>query len=139
MRSFGLVLMLLLIAVAAVPAAAQETWGTTEVPVLAEVADAPSAQADAKTALGRPGLSIKQRRAMGITIRNVRKKVSEMQKAGDLAGMTQSEIAIAVMDNLVADNPKAFGDPGVDWDSVLAFIEKLIPLILKLMAIFGAM
>jgi hypothetical protein len=42
-----------------------------------------------------------------------------------------------IAQELAVDNPKAFGDPSLDWDAILAFIEKLLPLILQLISIFG--
>jgi hypothetical protein len=90
-----------------------------------------------KKLAARPGLSFKQRRAMGITIRNIRLKMVEMKKDGRLDGVAQSDVAAMVLDELISDNPKAFADPSVDWDGLFAFIERLIPLILKIMALFG--
>jgi len=85
----------------------------------------------------RRGLSFKQRRAMGITIKNIRLKLVEMKKDGRLDDVTQADVATMVLGELITDNPKAFSDPSIDWDGIIAFIERLIPLILKIMALFG--
>lgn len=90
-----------------------------------------------KTLASRKGLSFKQRRAMGITIRNIRLKMVEMKQDGRLDGVSQAEVAIMVLNELITDNPQAFADPSIDWDGIIAFIERLIPLILKIMALFG--
>jgi len=85
-------------------------------------------------------LTRKQRRAMGITIRNIKSKLKEMQESGELDGVDKSEYGPLVMTRLLQDNPKAFGDAsqvGIDMDGILAFIEMLLPLILMLMKLFG--
>lgn len=82
-------------------------------------------------------LTIRQRRAMGITVANVRQILAAKQKAGELEGKSTETLAVEVLDELVAANPKAFDDPGIDWDKLIEFIEKLIPLILKILALFG--
>ena len=84
-----------------------------------------------------PKLSIRERRAMGLTFRNVRKQLSVMKKAGELEGKDVSTISVEVLNRLVQDNPKAFSNPKLDWDNILSFLEKLIPLILKIMMLFG--
>jgi len=109
-------------------------WGTTETPiaVTTTAAATPTAVPEAKT-----GLTFKQRRAMGLTVKNVRTILAAKQAAGELEGRTTEDIAAEVLADLVDQNPKAFADPAIDWDAILAFIEKLIPLILKIIALFG--
>lgn len=90
-------------------------------------------KASAKDLAARPGLTIKQRRAMGITFKNLRKEIRKMHDAGELKGKTRAEVSVEVMDRLVRANPKAFLDPAIDWDSALAWIEKLISILLFLL------
>lgn len=87
----------------------------------------------AKQLQANPGMSLKQRRAMGITFKNIRLKLKELKKTGELAGLDRAEVSALVMSELVMDNPKAFADPSLDWDKILSFIE----MILKILAIFG--
>ena len=101
----------------------------TAAPTVEAEADAPPPAAK------RPTLA--QRRAMGITIRNIRKHVAAMKKAGELDPDDHAATAAQVLNRLVGENPRAFADPGVDWDGLLAFIERLIPLILRIMEIFS--
>jgi len=85
-------------------------------------------------------LTRKQRRAMGITIKNMRLKVRELKEAGELEGLTNEELSAEVMGQLLSENPKAFAsaeEVGIDMDGILAFIERLMPLILMLMQLFG--
>ena len=87
--------------------------------------------------LGRSGLTFRQRRAMGLTVRNIARATRELASAGELNKDTpKDEAAELVLERLVMDNPKAFADPTLDWDAVLAFIERLIPLIMTIIALF---
>ena len=83
----------------------------------------------------------KQRREMGLTFRNIRRVMAEMQAAGELQDKDRATIAVEVMGRLVDENPKAFQDAGGiedwDWDAILEFIEKLIPLIMQIIAMFS--
>ena len=53
--------------------------------------------------------------------------------------MSRAEISAAVFSEIMAQNPpQTIAEYGAfDWDSLLAFIEKLLPLILQLIALFG--
>lgn len=77
-------------------------------------------------------LGIRERRAMGLTFGNLLRIVRDMKADGQLAGKDDSLIAAEVLGRLVQDNAPAFRDPGIDWDALIAFIEKLLPLILMI-------
>ena len=79
----------------------------------------------------------RQRRKLGITIKNITRVTKELRAAGELEGLGEGEIAALVLDKIVEDNPKAFTDPGFDWDSILVFIERILPLILKIIEMFS--
>lgn len=86
------------------------------------------------------GLTIRQRREMGLTAANIFRTTRELVRDGTITkDMDKDDITQVVVDRLVVDNPKAFADPGVDWDAVLAFIEKLIPFIMQIIALFGGL
>jgi len=88
------------------------------------------------TAASETGLSFRQRQEMGLTIPAMAKLARKMKKAGKLS--SELDIAAAqILDALVKENPKAFGKPGINWESILAFIEKMLPIILQFLAIFG--
>ncbi len=120
-----------------------QNWGDEpkDTPAGISVADTPTLaptvsvelKAAAKDLAARPGLTIKQRRAMGITFKSLRKEVRAMHDAGELEGKTRAQISVEVMDRLVRANPKAFADPAIDWDSALAWIEKLISILMFLL------
>ena len=89
----------------------------------------------------RDGLTIRERRAMGLTFRNVARVIKELDKSGEITeDTTAEEAAVVVASVLVADSPAAFQNAAIDpdfWDKVLAFLEKLIALILQFWAIFS--
>jgi len=49
------------------------------------------------------------------------------------------DLSEAILEEIIGEklSKARLSREGIDWDGLLAFIEKLIPLILKLMAIFG--
>lgn len=105
-----------------------------------EVKNVPQANADGEmpTAQGFRRLTLRERRDLGITWANVFSKTKELYKDGQIsADMSRAEIAAMVFCDIAADNPKAFSDPTVDWDSIIAFIETLLPLILTLIGLFS--
>ena len=91
-------------------------------------------KAAAKDLAGREGLTFKQRRALGITFRNIRKEFSEMSEAGELEGKTQSVVAREIMERLVRSNPTAFADPTINFDAVMAWVEWFLSILLYLLA-----
>jgi len=80
----------------------------------------------------------RERRALGITPRNVRKALVELQKEGCITKDVEPSIAaVMVAEKLINENPSAYQAAAQevgDWDTFLealiAFLEKLIPLIL---------
>lgn len=79
----------------------------------------------------------RQRRAAGVTIRNLVKTAKALKDAGDLEGLSDSEMSAAILMKLVEGNDAVLNDPQFDWDGLLQFLERLLPLILQLIAIFG--
>lgn len=85
----------------------------------------------------RKGPTWRQRRAMGITFRNIRRVLAEKKAAGELEGKDAATLSVEVANQLAGENPKAFADPSIDFDALLDFIERLIAFILRIMAIFA--
>ena len=79
----------------------------------------------------------RQRRKLGVTLRNLIKVTKELRAAGELEGLDDSEVAAKVLQEIIQDNPTAFGDPGFDFDSILELIEKFLPLIMKIIEMFS--
>lgn len=83
-------------------------------------------------------MNIFQRREMGLTIGNIRRATKQLLDDGTITTDTpRDEMAAAVLNQLVVENPKAFADPSLDWDALLAFIERLLPIILQIIALFA--
>lgn len=93
-----------------------------------------SAEAELANKLDR-----REMRRAGLTVLNIRRRAKQMAKDGEITSdMTNEQIRDIVLDDLQAENSRAFeGFGAVDWDAILAFIEKLLPLILQLIALFG--
>jgi len=84
-------------------------------------------------------LSRREMRRLGVTVLNVRRRTRQMAAAGEItADMPADRIRDIIIDDLMGDEPHAFQQLGApDWDAIIAFIEKLLPLILKIIAMFG--
>ena len=61
-----------------------------------------------------------------------------MAIAGEItADMSHDQIRDIVIDDLMGDEPGAWRNVSApDWDAILAFITKLLPLILQIIALF---
>jgi hypothetical protein len=89
------------------------------------------------------GLGWLQRRRLGLTWANIRNIVVELQQSeGFDETISNKELAKNVALLLVQDPQYCANycalDPSFDWEQLLAFIEKLLPIILALIQIFGA-
>lgn len=103
---------------------AEAAWSTTE-----------PATPPAAAAAPRRTLTLREARALGVTFATVKRAVEELRNSGDLdAAASRAEVAALVADRLAEQNAAAFrAAAGLDWDALLAFIEKLLPLILRLL------
>jgi hypothetical protein len=86
-------------------------------------------------------MGIIQRRKLGLSIANVRDTTKRLLAEGKIdKEMPKAVIAAAVMDEIIAQNPKAWAEEAKvgapDWDAILAFIEKLIELFMKFAPLF---
>ena len=84
-------------------------------------------------------LNRRQMRQAGLSVLNIRRRARAMAAEGEItADMTPEQIRDTVLDDLYLDSPFAFEDLAApDWNAIVAFIEKLLPLILKLIALFA--
>lgn len=85
----------------------------------------------------RAALSLREARNMGITVQSVAQAVRELNEDGAIdAHSTDAEVSAQVAQKLFKQNTAAWGDPKtVNWDAILAFIEKLLPLIMALLGL----
>lgn len=84
---------------------------------------------------GRLGLL--ERRRLGLTIGKVRPIVERLSSEGKIDKDNPSAAAALVMHELMEQDPQAWGQAEMDWDAILAFLEKLIPLIITLINLFS--
>jgi len=94
----------------------------------------------------RPFFNMVKRRRLGITIWSITPEVVAMHKAGELAGLSQDEVAIEVTKRLAAKRPQVYAAEKAAWevqnpvgdgeegetflDRIIALIIRLLPLIL---------
>jgi len=88
---------------------------------------------------GRRELSWRERRALGLTFLNLLATARELKVAGEIDSSTlSSDMAAAIAMRMEQKSPSTFAALGpVDWDAIIAFIERLIPLIAKLIELFA--
>lgn len=69
------------------------------------------------------------------------RQVIQARKAGEAVPDLADRDAMVpwLAARMIADEPDLANDPALDWDAILAFIEKLLPLILALIQIFGGL
>lgn len=64
----------------------------------------------------------------------------DLHREGKLEGLNDRQIAELVLARVMGCQTLAEArdlQPGIDWDELLAFIERLIPLIMMLIELFG--
>jgi hypothetical protein len=115
----------------------QDTWapatgGEQTAAAAADVATATVPAEVSAEAASADRLTLKQRRQLGLTIPAITKAYKSVKQAGIDPAASKSEIAAAVMEKLATDNPKAYASDTLDWEAILAFIERILDLILRL-------
>jgi hypothetical protein len=89
---------------------------------------------------GRRRLTRREKKDLGLTFRQVFADLAEMKRAGQLEDPDPARLALEILNRRATADPSAFrkvaADPSVDWDELSAFMEHLIELILKIMALF---
>lgn len=80
----------------------------------------------------------RDRRRLGVNFFSVLRAAKKVAEDPEFEPDSALEMAETILANIVGkDLPQAKADmPEIDWDSLLAFIMKILPLILKLLALF---
>ena len=134
MRPLPVILIVLLSAMTLMAAPPTNDWNTVVAVVAADKAEVK--EAPAEDPQGTIRLTFRERRKLGLTIRNIRKAVAELKESGDLDRQDVAGTSAQVLEKLVKSNPQAVEDAvgERDWasflDALLSFIEKLMPIIL---------
>jgi len=79
-------------------------------------------------------MNIRERRDLGLTLVNLIRHAKAIKDAGQWDPEDRIGMVALLAESVVRENPTVCGKPGFDWDAFLAFIEKLLPLLLL---IFG--
>ena len=83
-------------------------------------------------------LTWRQRQDLGLTIPKISAVLKDLQKEGQLEkGMDKSVVAAMVLERLSAENPRAYSDRDIDIETILKFIEAILPLIMALIQLFS--
>jgi len=86
----------------------------------------------------RGSLSLRERRALGLTIPQMAGALKDLHKNGELEpDMDKSLVAAMVFERLSAENMSAYSAPELDFDSILAFIEKFLPILMMILGLFS--
>lgn len=99
---------------------------------------APATVAPAEKPTSNPGMKLtwRERRKLGVTFSNVRRHMKEMEAEGyNVEELSQSEVGLIILDRLAGENPELFREPGLDWDALLDFLERLFELIMRFFVI----
>lgn len=116
------------------PIPAGEAWTQPPAPPVVAAAPTPAV----RPMKFRDGPNRRERKAMGLTFSNVRRITAELQKTGEITEeMTRAEVSTIVANRIVSENPNAFQDPELDWDALLAWIEAIMELVMRLIALFS--
>ncbi len=92
-------------------------------------------------------LGVLERRKLGLTFRNALRIARQLHAEGTLISDDSQAAAAQVAATMVAENPEGFktavADGERNWEeffnSLVALLEKMMPLILQLIEIFGAL
>lgn len=90
-------------------------------------------------------LGVIQRRKLGLTFENALRVAKKLHQEGTLVTDDAQTATAQVAAAMVAENPETFkaaaSEDGRDWEqffnALVSFLEKLMPLILQLIEIFG--
>ena len=108
------------------------------VPAAAATAPGPAALDELTLAEQPQGLNFFERRRYGLTVLKLKPLVEEVLKNGEVDPNDRTAMAAAVLERHIEANPGMFEKPeAINWDQLLEFIERLLPLILRIIALFS--
>lgn len=114
---------------AAAPAVAEDPAPPSPLPPAPAVVPSSSAKPRA--------LNFIERRRYRLTVRELLPLVEEVLEEGEVDPDDSTAMAAAVLAKHIQDTPALQNDPSLDWDSLLEFIERILPLILQIIALFS--
>ena len=83
-------------------------------------------------------MSIRDRRKKGVTFLAVLRAARELSDDADFDPANKKEFSEKVLEKIISKKlPEAQNEePEIDWNGLLEFIERILPLILQILAIF---
>jgi hypothetical protein len=103
------------------------------------MADAPTVEkkavrwVDAPASSARRELTLRQTRELGLTLHNMASSYRELKAAGEIDDQSsEAETASAIAVHIASKNKAAFSNASLNWDAILAFISKWLPIIIAL-------
>lgn len=78
-------------------------------------------------------LTLRDRQKLGVTLSNLLRKARKLRNEG--VDITAKSLLEAVIDDLSPANDLQVTT--INWEAILKFIEELLPIILKLIALFS--
>ena len=83
-------------------------------------------------------MSIKDRRKKGVTFLAVLRAARELSDDADFDPTNKKEFSEKVLEKIISKklNQAQNEEPEIDWNGLLEFIERILPLILQILAIF---
>lgn len=82
---------------------------------------------------------VKDRRSLGVNFFSVLQAAKTVVYDPEFEPSTRLDLSTAILEEIIGEKLKSarMTREGIDWDAVIAFIEKILPLILKILAMFG--
>lgn len=85
----------------------------------------------------KDSLSFRERRRLGLTIPKMAGALKSLKEKGELEpGMDKALVAAMVFEELASENMEAYAAVDLDLDAILAFIEKFLPILMKILDFF---
>ena len=83
-------------------------------------------------------MSIKDRRKKGVTFLSVLRAARELADDADFDPTNKKEFSEKVLEKIISKKlaQAQNEEPEIDWNGLLEFIERILPLILQILAIF---
>ena len=83
-------------------------------------------------------MSIKDRRKKGVTFLSVLRAARELSEDAEFDPQNKKEFSEKILEKIISKKLVAAKseEPEIDWNGLLEFIERILPLILQILAIF---
>lgn len=82
---------------------------------------------------------VRDRRDLGVNFFSILQAARVVTSNPGFEPVTRGDLSTAILEEIIGEKLKSarVANEGIDWGGLLAFIEKLLPLILKILSLFG--